>query len=157
MGISIQLHRTLSPLFPAPPSSALFIRTLASIRYPLHFLSAQSWLREPSITARSLSSESLPTLPSQSRGGLPRFHSQILPTSKAFRLPLSFSISLTLSMFSSFANYCNADCLPSNSSIVMQGEVVRVEGDEFWHMTKVLRLSLSDRFLTSSPLLHLAV
>ncbi|KAK8933231.1 hypothetical protein KSP39_PZI015185 [Platanthera zijinensis] len=80
------------------------MRTLASIRYPLNFLSAQSWLREPSITTRSLSTESLPT---QSRGGLPRFHSQILPTSK--------------------------------------GEVVRVEGDEFWHMTKVLRLGLSDR------------
>ncbi|KAK8953395.1 hypothetical protein KSP40_PGU013167 [Platanthera guangdongensis] len=53
-------------------------------------------------------------------------------------------------------NHCNVDCLPSNSSNVIQGEVVRVEGDEFWHMTKVLRLGLSDRFLTSSPLLPIA-
>ncbi|KAK3193096.1 hypothetical protein Dsin_024406 [Dipteronia sinensis] len=43
----------------------------------------------------------------QSRGGLPRFFSQVLPSSK--------------------------------------GAVVRVEGDEFWHMTKVLRLSDNDR------------
>ncbi|KAK2664821.1 hypothetical protein Ddye_003395 [Dipteronia dyeriana] len=45
--------------------------------------------------------------PNQSRGGLPRFFSQVLPSSK--------------------------------------GAVVRVEGDEFWHMTKVLRLSDNDR------------
>ncbi|KAI9182259.1 hypothetical protein LWI28_023642 [Acer negundo] len=43
----------------------------------------------------------------QSRGGLPRFFSQVLPSSK--------------------------------------GAVVRVEGDEFWHMTKVLRMSDNDR------------
>lgn len=43
----------------------------------------------------------------QSRGGLPRFFSEILPPSK--------------------------------------GGVVRVEGDEFWHMTKVLRLNIDDR------------
>lgn len=28
---------------------------------------------------------------------------------------------------------------------IMQGGIVRVEGDEFWHMTKVLRLSTNDR------------
>jgi len=27
----------------------------------------------------------------------------------------------------------------------MQGSVIRVQGDEFWHMTKVLRLSTNDR------------
>ncbi|KAJ8764743.1 hypothetical protein K2173_009135 [Erythroxylum novogranatense] len=43
----------------------------------------------------------------QSRGGLSRFFSQQLPSSK--------------------------------------GDVVRVQGDEFWHMTKVLRLSINDR------------
>ncbi|KAJ4755745.1 Ribosomal RNA small subunit methyltransferase E [Rhynchospora pubera] len=42
----------------------------------------------------------------QSRGGLPRFHSPSLPSSK--------------------------------------GDVVRIQGDEFWHMTRVLRLSISD-------------
>ncbi|KAL4181739.1 hypothetical protein AMTRI_Chr12g272570 [Amborella trichopoda] len=44
---------------------------------------------------------------SQSRGGLPRFFSDALPSSK--------------------------------------GNVVRVQGDEFWHMTKVLRLNVNDR------------
>lgn len=45
----------------------------------------------------------------QSRGGVPRFFSQTLPSSK--------------------------------------GGVIRVQGDEFWHMTKVLRLSVKDRTL----------
>lgn len=43
----------------------------------------------------------------QSRGGLPRFFSDVLPPSK--------------------------------------GSTVRVQGDEFWHMTKVLRLNTDDR------------
>ncbi|KAK1385874.1 16S rRNA (uracil(1498)-N(3))-methyltransferase [Heracleum sosnowskyi] len=43
----------------------------------------------------------------QSRGGLPRFHSLVLPPS--------------------------------------QGNILRVVGDEFWHMTKVLRLNTNDR------------
>lgn len=43
----------------------------------------------------------------QSRGGLPRFFSDKLPTSK--------------------------------------GGIVRIQGDEFWHMAKVLRLSINDR------------
>ncbi|CAI9304194.1 unnamed protein product [Lactuca saligna] len=43
----------------------------------------------------------------QSRGGLPRFFSDVLPPSK--------------------------------------GSAVRVQGDEFWHMTKVLRLNTDDR------------
>ncbi|KAL8134586.1 hypothetical protein AgCh_009563 [Apium graveolens] len=44
---------------------------------------------------------------SQSRGGLPRFYSLVLPPS--------------------------------------QGNILRVVGDEFWHMTKVLRLNTNDR------------
>ncbi|KAF7047660.1 hypothetical protein CFC21_056552 [Triticum aestivum] len=44
---------------------------------------------------------------SRARGGLPRFHSPSLPSSK--------------------------------------GEVVRIQGDEFWHMTRVLRLGINDR------------
>ncbi|KQK13395.1 uncharacterized protein LOC100841987 [Brachypodium distachyon] len=44
---------------------------------------------------------------SRARGGLPRFHSPSLPSSK--------------------------------------GEVVRIQGDEFWHMTRVLRLGVNDR------------
>ncbi|KAL8195270.1 hypothetical protein R6Q57_025673 [Mikania cordata] len=43
----------------------------------------------------------------QSRGGLPRFFTDVLPSSK--------------------------------------GSAVRVQGDEFWHMTKVLRLNTDDR------------
>ena len=30
--------------------------------------------------------------------------------------------------------------------ITLQGEVVRIQGDEFWHMTRVLRLGVSDRY-----------
>ncbi|CAL4927112.1 unnamed protein product [Urochloa decumbens] len=44
---------------------------------------------------------------SRARGGLPRFHTPFLPSSK--------------------------------------GEVVRIQGDEFWHMTRVLRLGVNDR------------
>ncbi|PVH31281.1 hypothetical protein PAHAL_9G102900 [Panicum hallii] len=29
--------------------------------------------------------------------------------------------------------------------ITLQGEVVRIQGDEFWHMTRVLRLGVNDR------------
>ncbi|XP_039137385.1 LOW QUALITY PROTEIN: ribosomal RNA small subunit methyltransferase E-like [Dioscorea cayenensis subsp. rotundata] len=49
----------------------------------------------------------LKSLHNQSRGGLPRFHSPSLPSSK--------------------------------------GSIVQVQGDEFWHMTKVLRLRVGDR------------
>ncbi|CAN1141538.1 Ribosomal RNA small subunit methyltransferase E [Linum perenne] len=52
-------------------------------------------------------SSSAPDCSNQSRGGLPRFFSEQLPSSK--------------------------------------GGVVRVQGDEFWHMTKVLRLNANDR------------
>ncbi|KAJ7569553.1 hypothetical protein O6H91_01G083600 [Diphasiastrum complanatum] len=45
--------------------------------------------------------------PDKPRGGLPRFHVDVLPTS--------------------------------------QGMVAQLEGDEFWHMTKVLRLGVNDR------------
>ncbi|XP_030485756.1 uncharacterized protein LOC115702434 [Cannabis sativa] len=55
---------------------------------------------------RALSSSSSASA-NQSRGGLPRFFSENLPTTK--------------------------------------GSVVRVQGDEFWHMTKVLRLGINDR------------
>jgi len=30
--------------------------------------------------------------------------------------------------------------------ITLQGEVVRIQGDEFWHMTRVLRLGVNDRY-----------
>lgn len=56
---------------------------------------------------RTFSSSSSSAYSTQSRGGLPRFFSETLPTSK--------------------------------------GGVVRVKGDEFWHMTKVLRLGVDDR------------
>lgn len=38
--------------------------------------------------------------------------------------------------------------LPHSSQVIIyvQGSVVRVEDDEFWHMAKVLRLGLNTRF-----------
>ncbi|KOM36198.1 hypothetical protein LR48_Vigan02g234800 [Vigna angularis] len=65
----------------------------------------RSWLRNLTVRAMTFSSSS--DYGDQSRGGLPRFYSEILPPSK--------------------------------------GSVIRVQGDEFWHMTKVLRLSTNDR------------
>ncbi|KAK4563433.1 hypothetical protein RGQ29_005810 [Quercus rubra] len=59
------------------------------------------------LSLRTLSSSSSLDYSDQSRGGLPRFFSKLLPPSK--------------------------------------GGIVRVQGDEFWHMTKVLRLSTNDR------------
>ncbi|XAR72999.1 hypothetical protein NMG60_11019835 [Bertholletia excelsa] len=61
------------------------------------------WLKSSTFRAFSSSSSNYSN---QSRGGLPRFFSPVLPPSK--------------------------------------GGTVRVEGDEFWHMTKVLRLSTQD-------------
>ncbi|KAM7274486.1 hypothetical protein ACFE04_016352 [Oxalis oulophora] len=58
-------------------------------------------------TLSSCSSSSSVDYSDQSRGGVPRFFSENLPSNK--------------------------------------GVVVRVQGDEFWHMTKVLRLSTNDR------------
>ncbi|XP_034681821.1 ribosomal RNA small subunit methyltransferase E isoform X1 [Vitis riparia] len=64
----------------------------------------RSWRRSTAL--RSFSSSSS-FYSDQSRGGLPRFFSEVLPPSK--------------------------------------GGIVRVQGDEFWHMTKILRLSVNDR------------
>ena len=66
----------------------------------------QSWRRSTTLRAFSSSSS---FYSNQSRGGLPRFFSEVLPPSK--------------------------------------GAVIRVQGDELWHMTKVLRLSVDDRAL----------
>ncbi|KAL7002918.1 16S rRNA (uracil(1498)-N(3))-methyltransferase [Sarracenia purpurea var. burkii] len=66
------------------------------------------WLNPSTRRAFSSSSSSSSSdYSNQSRGGLPRFFSEVLPSSK--------------------------------------GGVVRIQGDEFWHMTKVLRLSTKDR------------
>ncbi|KAL6494633.1 hypothetical protein OROGR_031433 [Orobanche gracilis] len=59
------------------------------------------------LNLRAFSSSSSSGYSNQSRGGLPRFFSETLPTFK--------------------------------------GGVVRVQGDEFWHMTRVLRLGIKDR------------
>ncbi|KAL8541624.1 hypothetical protein ACS0TY_002767 [Phlomoides rotata] len=59
------------------------------------------------LNLRTFSSSSSSGYSNQSRGRLPRFFSETLPSSK--------------------------------------GGVVRVKGDEFWHMTKVLRLGIDDR------------
>ncbi|CAK9144980.1 unnamed protein product [Ilex paraguariensis] len=68
-------------------------------------LSSCSWRK--AFHLRAFSSSTSSDYSNQSRGGLPRFYSHVLPPSK--------------------------------------GGVVRVEGDEFWHMTRVLRLSTNDR------------
>ncbi|KAJ9175085.1 hypothetical protein P3X46_013667 [Hevea brasiliensis] len=66
-------------------------------------LLSRQWLKPSGLRAFSSSSD----YSKQSRGGLPRFFSEVLPSSK--------------------------------------GGVVRIQDDEFWHMTKVLRLSTNDR------------
>ncbi|KAK1323643.1 hypothetical protein QJS10_CPA02g00086 [Acorus calamus] len=83
------------------------MRTLA-VRDSLPLLLRRRWrnLRRRLIT-RAFSTSSPTVMVDRSRGGLPRFHSPVLPPSK--------------------------------------GSVVRVQGEEFWHATKVLRLSESDR------------
>lgn len=72
--------------------------------HPFFFFSAfrKQMIKPSTVAVRAFSGHS-----NQSRGGLPRFFSETLPSSK--------------------------------------GGVVRVQGDEFWHMTKVLRLSAKDR------------
>ncbi|XP_072973109.1 uncharacterized protein [Typha angustifolia] len=76
--------------------------TLA-LRSLSHGLLCRSWTK-PSLLLRAHSSNAAVN---QSRGGLPRFYSPSLPSSK--------------------------------------GNGVRIQGDEFWHMTRVLRLSVNDR------------
>ncbi|XP_048128241.1 ribosomal RNA small subunit methyltransferase E isoform X2 [Rhodamnia argentea] len=74
-----------------------------------HFVALSNrWWRRTSCKFRAFCSSSPSSdYSNQSRGGLPRFFSDVLPPSK--------------------------------------GGVIRVQGDEFWHMTKVLRLSTNDR------------
>ncbi|RDX78724.1 rsmE, partial [Mucuna pruriens] len=38
-----------------------------------------------------------------------------------------------------------SETLPPSKALSFSGSVIRVQGDEFWHMTKVLRLSTNDR------------
>ncbi|CAL9022622.1 unnamed protein product [Prunus brigantina] len=87
---------------------------------------ARLWSLNPSsLSLRTLSPRAFSSssdYSNQSRGGLPRFFSELLPTSKALSLSLSLSLSRT-----------------------HRGGIVRVQGDEFWHMTKVLRLRTNDR------------
>ncbi|CAN6450086.1 unnamed protein product [Victoria cruziana] len=76
-----------------------------ALRPPTLTLLSRSWRpRIVWINVRALASRASPD---QSRGGLPRFYSDVLPPSK--------------------------------------GNIVRVQGDEFWHMTRVLRLNVDDR------------
>ncbi|PON40513.1 Ribosomal RNA small subunit methyltransferase E [Parasponia andersonii] len=79
---------------------------LAPVRPRFGGVWSSSWTKNLSLRAFSTSSSSSASA-NQSRGGLPRFFSHVLPTAK--------------------------------------GSVVRVQGDEFWHMTKVLRLGINDR------------
>ncbi|KAG4168373.1 hypothetical protein ERO13_A12G018701v2 [Gossypium hirsutum] len=82
------------------------MQSLGPLRPRSTVLVKRPWLTKP-FNWRALSSIPPPDYSNQSRGGLPRFFSETLPSSK--------------------------------------GGVIRVQGDEFWHMTKVLRLKTDDR------------
>ncbi|KAH1230919.1 hypothetical protein GmHk_10G030265 [Glycine max] len=110
----------------------------------------RSWLRNLTVRAMALSSSS--DHGDQTRGGLPRFYSETLPPSKA----LSSSFSLLLSqLFNNTTNHITPQFhmkfIRTNGCInnalfviilVVLGSVIRVQCDEFWHMTKVLRVQL---------------
>ncbi|KAK0582995.1 hypothetical protein LWI29_032123 [Acer saccharum] len=83
------------------------MQSSSAIRPRFVHLLNRPWQKTVSFRSVRAFSSSSSDEANQSRGGLPRFFSQVLPSSK--------------------------------------GAVVRVEGDEFWHMTKVLRLSDNDR------------
>ncbi|KAH7575426.1 hypothetical protein JRO89_XS02G0108000 [Xanthoceras sorbifolium] len=93
------------------------MQSLPAIRPRFVHLLNRPWEKTASFTSVRAFSSSSSDEANQSRGGLPRFFSQVLPSSKANSPSLSVSF----------------------------GGVVRVEGDEFWHMTKVLRLNANDR------------
>ncbi|XP_017971967.1 PREDICTED: ribosomal RNA small subunit methyltransferase E isoform X2 [Theobroma cacao] len=82
------------------------MQTLGTLRPRFTELLKRPWLTKP-FNLRAFSSTPPAAYTNQSRGGLPRFFSETLPSSK--------------------------------------GGVIRVQGDEFWHMTKVLRLKTDDR------------
>ncbi|TYH94127.1 hypothetical protein ES332_A12G019700v1 [Gossypium tomentosum] len=82
------------------------MQSLGPLRPRSTVLVKRPWLTKP-FNWRALSSIPPPDYSIQSRGGLPRFFSETLPSFK--------------------------------------GGVIRVQGDEFWHMTKVLRLKTDDR------------
>ncbi|KAK6253400.1 hypothetical protein QUC31_015120 [Theobroma cacao] len=82
------------------------MQTLGTLRPRFTELLKSPWLTKP-FNLRAFSSTPPAAYTNQSRGGLPRFFSETLPSSK--------------------------------------GGVIRVQGDEFWHMTKVLRLKTDDR------------
>lgn len=81
------------------------MQALSPIRPRFQNLVRGPWLQKFNLRAFSSSSDDVYS--NQSRGGLPRFFSDSLPSHK--------------------------------------GGLVRVQGDEFWHMTKVLRLKVNDR------------
>ncbi|XP_022745043.1 uncharacterized protein LOC111295676 [Durio zibethinus] len=82
------------------------MQTLGPLRPRFPELLKRPWLIKP-FSLRAFSSIPPSDYSNQSRGGLPRFFSETLPSSK--------------------------------------GGVIRVQGDEFWHITKVLRLKTDDR------------
>ncbi|EOX98513.1 Ribosomal RNA small subunit methyltransferase E isoform 2 [Theobroma cacao] len=82
------------------------MQTLGTLRPRFTELLKRPWLTKP-FNLRAFSSTPPAAYTNQSRGGLRRFFSETLPSSK--------------------------------------GGVIRVQGDEFWHMTKVLRLKTDDR------------
>ncbi|KAL0356939.1 UNVERIFIED_CONTAM: hypothetical protein Scaly_1379600 [Sesamum calycinum] len=75
--------------------------------------------------------------------------------SRLFSLLNRSSLHLNLRAFSSSSSDCTnqsrgglprffSETLPPSKAL--SGGVVRVEGDEFWHMTRVLRLGINDRY-----------
>ncbi|GER36927.1 ribosomal RNA small subunit methyltransferase E [Striga asiatica] len=91
-----------------------------------------SVLSRPSsrLNLRPFSSSSSSDYSDQSRGGLPRFFSETLPSLKARKVLIGKEATFNF-LRTSLEN--------------LQGGIVRVKGDEFWHMTRVLRLGVNDR------------
>lgn len=73
------------------------------------------------------------------------------PPSLLLRAPPYFQGTHTLSLS---LTYSRSKCrlLLFVLLMIIQGGIVRVQGDEFWHMTKVLRLRTNDRYLTPHQL-----
>ena len=106
----------------------------------------------PSLSVRAFSS-SVST--DQSRGGLPRFYSHILPSSKVSRLSLLPSLVLLspISVSWRILHSCiQFDIFALITFNQWQGDAIRIQGDEFWHMAKVLRLRVNDRCVSLNVL-----
>lgn len=117
----------------------------ASVRFSLPVLLHRRIVPRGVVGARSLSSQ--PKV-NQSRGGLPRFHSPSLPSSEVVVSGISSNRLRSLFLYCLSSFHCLFIFSDDFLLFIMQGDVVRIQGDEFWHMTRVLRLSINDRLFS---------